>query len=147
MLADDLLTSAAEQTAEYESDDDDVVELPGDWNEIRHEVERKREVAGKRDEQQLLSAWNAGVAEQPAAEHDAVWDEGCEGAGTLPSACKHKREQERGVNEQEHANSKKRQGPDAHVTTVPTLIEAAASLDPGSQAVSSKTRNPATTAT
>ena len=63
MLTDQRLTTASKQAAENEGNDDDVVELAGDRDEVRYEVERKREVAGERDEQELLSSWNAWVAE------------------------------------------------------------------------------------
>ena len=118
VLADECLPAAAEEAAEDERDDHDVVELTGDRDEVRYEVERKREVAGERNKQQLLSPWDAGVAEQAAAEHDAVGDEASERASAFASAGEHEHQHERGVDEQERGDADKRPGPDAHVRTV-----------------------------
>ena len=54
MPADERLPAAAEEAAEDERDDHDVVELTGDRDEVRHEIEREREIAGERDEQRLF---------------------------------------------------------------------------------------------
>ena len=44
-LAHERLATAAEKTAERERHHDRVVELAGDGNEVRHEIERQHEVA------------------------------------------------------------------------------------------------------
>jgi hypothetical protein len=46
VFADECFAAAAEEAAEDECDDDDVVELAHDWDEIGDEVEWEREVAG-----------------------------------------------------------------------------------------------------
>jgi hypothetical protein len=46
VFADECLAAAAEEAAEDECDDDDVVELAHDWDEIGDEVEGEREAAG-----------------------------------------------------------------------------------------------------
>jgi hypothetical protein len=56
----------------------DVIKLTGDRNEVRDEVEGKREVADKREEEHLSLAGHARVTHQPAYEHDAVRYERCE---------------------------------------------------------------------
>ena len=74
--------TTAEEAAEHESDDEDIVELPGDRDEIRNEVERKREVPHEPDEEHLLATRYTRVPEEAAAEHEAVRDE----AGQCPRA-------------------------------------------------------------
>src|SRR5262249_24579514 len=112
------LAPTAQQAAENEGDDDDVVQLAGDGNEVRNEVEGEREVAGERDEQQLLSPWNTWVTEQASAEHDAIGDEAGQPARAIASSGENERQHERGVDEQEDADTDKRPRPDAHVRTV-----------------------------
>ncbi len=82
-MPDEKLAATAKKAAENERDDDGVVELACDRDEVGYEVKWKREIAGKRDQQSLLPPWYARVAEQPAAEDDAVGDETGERAGAL----------------------------------------------------------------
>ena len=49
MLADERFTAAAEEAAEDECDDDDVVALSADGDEVGDEVQGEREVPGERD--------------------------------------------------------------------------------------------------
>ena len=72
MLTDERLATSAQEAAEDERDDHDVVELTGDRDEVGHEIEGEREVAGERDEQRFLATRQARVSEQSAAEDDAV---------------------------------------------------------------------------
>ena len=62
MFADERFAAAAEQAAKNERDRDGVVKLAGDGDEVGYEVEGKCEVAGKRDQQELLAARDARVA-------------------------------------------------------------------------------------
>ena len=41
------------EVAQYERDDDGVVELTGNWDEVRDEVERERQVTDERDQDQF----------------------------------------------------------------------------------------------
>jgi hypothetical protein len=60
-----------------EGDRERVVQLPDDGNEVGHEIEGEREVAGR--EQSLVPARHPGVADETRAEHRAVRDEPREG--------------------------------------------------------------------
>src|SRR5205085_4429595 len=93
-LADDRLTAAAEEAPQHERDDDDVVELPRDRDEVRHEVERQGEVADERDEQRLLPARDASVPEKAAAEDDTVGDEAGQHPRAFASSGEHQTEHE-----------------------------------------------------
>ena len=115
MLADEWLPAPADEAAEDERDDHDVVELAGDRDEVRDEVEGKREVTRERNEQRLLPARHARVAEQSAAEYDAVGDEAGERAGALVSAGDHEREDERRIQEEEDADSEERPRQEVHL--------------------------------
>jgi integrase len=99
MLADERFSARAEEAAEDERDDYYVVELAGDRNEVRHQVEGEREVARERNDQRLLPARHARVAEQSAAEDDAVRDEPSKGTGALASSRDDESEDERRVRE------------------------------------------------
>jgi len=86
VLADERFSASAEEAAEDERDDYYVVELAGDRNEVRHQVEGEREVARERNDQRLLPARHARVTKQSAAENNAVRDEAGKGAGALASS-------------------------------------------------------------
>jgi len=75
VLADEWFPAPAEEAAQGERNDHDVVELTGEGDEVRHEVEGEREITRERNEQRLLPARNARVDEQSAAEDHAVWDD------------------------------------------------------------------------
>jgi hypothetical protein len=115
VLADKRLTTAAEEAAEDERDDHDVVELTGDRDEVRHEIEGEREVAREGNEQRLLPARHARVAEQSAAEDDAVWDEASESPGAFASAGDDESEDERGVEQEKRADSNERPRENVHL--------------------------------
>src|SRR5207302_9230423 len=68
-LADDRGSHTVQDAPEPKGDDERVVDLTGDRNEVRDEVEREGEVSRDRPEQDLLPARNSLVAEQ-AAEQD-----------------------------------------------------------------------------
>lgn len=59
-LADQFITTRADEAAEDEGDDDGIVELTRDGNEVRDEIEGKREVASERDEQKASAAVGRG---------------------------------------------------------------------------------------
>lgn len=83
MSVQQLRAAGAKDRSENESDEDRVVELPGDRDEVGDEVNRRREVANQRAEQQLAAAWDTVVGEQAPKENDAVGDEPGEGACVL----------------------------------------------------------------
>lgn len=62
--------------AKHKRNDDGVIELPGDRDEVRDEIERQREVTHKRKKEQLPAARDSWIACQPTDEDDAVGDEG-----------------------------------------------------------------------
>jgi hypothetical protein len=107
VLANERLAPAAEEASENERDEYDVVELTGDRNKVRHEIDREREVAREHDEQRLLPARHTRVVEQSAAEDDAVWDEARERAGALASACDDEPDDDRGIEEENGADPDK----------------------------------------
>ena len=65
----------ANERAQHEADEDDVVELAGDRNEVRDEIERQREIADQPDQQKLASTRHSRIANQTPHQHDAVRDE------------------------------------------------------------------------
>jgi hypothetical protein len=121
-----------QEAAENERDDHDVVELTGDGDEVRHEIEGEREVARQRKEQRLLAAGHARVTEQSAAEDDAVWDEAGERAGALAPAGDDEREDGGGVQEEEDADRDERPRQEVHgqEASHPYADDNRATLDP-----------------
>jgi plastocyanin len=79
----ELVAARAEEAAEHESDDEDVVELARDGNEVRNEIEGQREVADERGEEQLPATRDTLVGKQPRDEDEAVGHEPGEGASLL----------------------------------------------------------------
>ncbi len=67
--------------ANDECDHDRVVELSRNWDEVRYEVKREGEVAGKGDQEELAAAWNARLPSEACDEDDAIGNEGRECAG------------------------------------------------------------------
>ena len=104
MLAHQRRAAVAKETAKHERDDDGVIELARDGNEVRNEVERKREVAGQRDEQDLLAARYPRVTEKPAAKNNAVGNEAGERAGAFAPAGDGESENENAVREDADAD-------------------------------------------
>ena len=116
MRPDERLAAAAKEAAENEGDDDDIVELAGDRNEVGYQVERKREIPGQRNEQQLLASWHTGVAEEAAAEDDAIGDEAGERPSAFASAGDHERKHEQGIDAEKDSDPDQRPRPEAHAS-------------------------------
>ena len=75
----------------------EVVELPGDRDEVRHEVEREREVGGERREGELPAPRHARVAQQPPGQHEQVRERAGERPRVRPPARGDEREQRQRV--------------------------------------------------
>jgi hypothetical protein len=97
MLAQELTPTRPQYDAQRQGDDQHIVDVPSDGNEVRHEVDRKRDVSDERSQEQLVSPGNAGIADQTPHEHDAVGDEAGPIARVAPAAGDDERPDERGV--------------------------------------------------
>lgn len=73
-LPHERLAARANETAQNKRDHDRVVELPGDRNEIRDEIERERQIPDQRDEKQLPASGHARIANKPTDQDDAIRD-------------------------------------------------------------------------
>ena len=82
-----------------EGDGQRVVDVAGDGDEVRNEVEREREVADERSQEELVPPGHARVAEQAPHEHDAVADAARDPAYALPAAREDEDRDERGVDD------------------------------------------------
>jgi len=118
MLTDYWVSAATKEGAQDEGDDEDVVELTGDRNEIGYEVEGEGEVSGEREQKRFLSAWYTWVAEQAAAEKDAIGNEPGKRACTFVSSGDDEREDEEGVEKKEGGNRNEEPRPDAHACSL-----------------------------
>ncbi len=128
MLADEWLAAAAKETTENEGDDDGVVELACNRDEVGHEVKRKCEIAGKRDQESLLPPWDARVAEQPATEDDAVGNEPGERAGALAPAGEHQHNDEECIEEDERGKGDEKPPPQTHSARLSMPLQGPVSL-------------------
>jgi hypothetical protein len=100
MLTQQARASTTQGQSQDEGDDDRVVELSRDGDEIRHEVDRHRQVTDQHGDHDLSRARYARIPEKPSKQHDAVRDEPGESACVCPAAGQHEREHEGRVDEQ-----------------------------------------------
>jgi hypothetical protein len=75
VLAQEPRTGTPKQPSEHERDQDGVVELPEDRDEVRDEVEGKREVEEREGRDELPLPRDTRVGEKPLEEDGAVGDE------------------------------------------------------------------------
>lgn len=97
-----------------ERDDDRVIELPGDRDEVGNEVERHREVAAEREQQQLSAPRNARIAGEARHEHDAVGNEPRKRPRVAPAAGRDEAEDEQRVEGESHPESDQAPRPPLH---------------------------------
>jgi hypothetical protein len=108
VLAQQLVATTPQDDAQGEGDGHGIVEVTGHRDEVRHEVEREREISDERSEQQLVPPAYAWVAEQTPEEHDGVAYEGCYAAHILPAAGDDEREDESRVDDQDASRGEQR---------------------------------------
>jgi len=72
VLAEEPRPGTPKQPSENERDEDRVVELPGDRDEVRHQVERHREVHEGEHRRDLPLARHARIAQEALEEDGAV---------------------------------------------------------------------------
>jgi DNA-binding response OmpR family regulator len=123
VLLHELPSAAAKDRAQDERDQDRVVELAGDGDEVRHEVEREREIGDERAHDQLLPPGHAGIAHEPGEEHHTVGDEPRQRSCVLAPA-RHEQHDDEGEVEQERDRGHERRpcpsghGPSGHVESL-----------------------------
>src|SRR5205814_6285164 len=91
-------------SAKNERDEDGIVELSGYGDEVRHEVERQREIRNEHGEQNLVSALHSRVAQQAPEQHYAVGDEPSHRPRLLATAEEHEPDDEDGVDDEHRAD-------------------------------------------
>src|SRR5207247_4347873 len=114
VFAGEWFDAAAKETAENDGDDEHIVELSGDRDEVRNEVERQSEICDEPDEERLLAARHARVLHQPAAKHDASGAETRELPRRLATPGDHERERQAAVEEDECADADQAPRPQVH---------------------------------
>jgi len=77
---------AADDAAKNQRDEHRVVELSGNRNEVRDEVDRRGEVRDQRSDEQLLPARQSFVPKEARQQHDAVGNEARDRSRVLTSA-------------------------------------------------------------
>jgi hypothetical protein len=75
MLTNKLAAVGTNERSQHESDHDHVIELAGDRDEVRHEVERQRQIADQTDQQELAATRHARIGKEPPQQHQAIRDE------------------------------------------------------------------------
>ena len=114
MLAHELIAARAEKATQDERHDEDVVELAGDRNEVGNEVERQREIADERGQEQLAPTRHSRVGDEPGDEDDAIGYESGQGASVLPSPEDQKRNNESYPDESDQAEREREPQPPGH---------------------------------
>src|SRR5581483_6026984 len=74
-FADQRFPTGTDEMTEHERDDDRVIELPGDRNEVGHEIDRQRQVPGQAEQKESATSWDARIARKANDEHDAIGNE------------------------------------------------------------------------
>ena len=100
-LPNERFTSGIYEVTEDEHDDDRVVELPRDRDEVRYEVEGRREVGDESEQEEFAATWDAGFSEKASDEDDAVRDERGERPRILMTPANHEPGHEGGPDENE----------------------------------------------
>ena len=77
---------AADDAAKNQRDEQSVVELSGNRNEVRDQVDRRGEVREQRRDEDPLTARESLVPKEPGKQHDAVGNETCDRSRILTSA-------------------------------------------------------------
>jgi hypothetical protein len=85
VLGQQVRTARSQRVTKRQRGDDDVIELPDDWNEVRHQVDWNREIDDKRKEGELSTARNPIIADQATQQHQAVRNEADERTSFHPS--------------------------------------------------------------
>jgi hypothetical protein len=114
VLADKLVSTCAENVAKNERDEQGVIELARHRNEVGHEVERERQVADERREQELPPSRDARITHQPRDENDAVRNEGRSCARILAPARYDERHDERQPHKYDKCESDQQPEPPGH---------------------------------
>jgi hypothetical protein len=127
MLSHERLAARPQEASEHERDDDDVIELAGNRDEIRNQVERHRQVADESKQEQLPTKRHPVVANEPSDENDAVGNESGESACIAPAAGKQEHQDEQQPRNERDAEADQAPGPPRHVVAVSTIDRGAVS--------------------
>jgi hypothetical protein len=118
MLSDNFRTCASKQGPKHDCDDDCVVERAYNWDEVRNEIERHRQVADQQCKQDLVPARNAGILHEAREEDRAVRYEACPRSRIGPSSDKEQCENEGDVDRKRDSKGSADPAPCAHGQTV-----------------------------
>jgi hypothetical protein len=108
VLLHDVPARAAKDAAKHQCDEHCIVELAGNRDEVRDEIEREQQIRDESGEQQLVTTGHARVGKQPPEEHDAIGDEARNGACVVAAPEEDERENEAGVGEHHSGGDSKR---------------------------------------
>src|SRR4051794_4795026 len=114
MLLDQLGPGGTDDPAQDERDEERIVELAGDGNEVRNQVERQQQIRDERREHELVTARHTRIAKEPSKEHDTVGYEPGNGTRMLPAAEQHEHKDERGVEDEHDADEYERNSEAGH---------------------------------
>jgi hypothetical protein len=77
VLGDNVMAASADHVRDHRRHEDRVVELPGNRDEVRNDVERQRKVGNEQGKRDLGAEGNTLILKQTLEEHDAIGDESC----------------------------------------------------------------------
>jgi len=117
-LPHERLAARANETAQNKRDHDRVIELPRDRNEIRHEIERERQIADQREEEQLPASGHARVASKTTNQDDAIRDQCRQRPSVFPTAHRDQPAEKRGVEQERHSERDQQPKPPRHPATL-----------------------------
>lgn len=75
VLAQELGPSGAKRVPKRQRGDEDIVQLTGNRDEVRYEVDRNRQIGDQREQNQLAPSRDTLIPNQTAQQHEAIRDE------------------------------------------------------------------------
>ncbi len=114
MLSRRPLPARPEERPQDERRHQHVVQLSRHGDEVRHEVEREREIREQARKEELVPPGNAAVAKQAGGQNGAVGDEARKGPRILAAPDDDEERDERGVDQQGDAERDEQPGPPGH---------------------------------
>jgi hypothetical protein len=106
MLGNELCARSANDAAEGKGEEDGVVQLPGNRDEVRNQIERHRQIRDKGSEEELVTTRNAPVTEEPSKEQHAVRHEARDCARVLAPTGDGQRDYKRDIDSNKRADDK-----------------------------------------
>jgi hypothetical protein len=75
MLAQELRPTGAKRIPERQRSHEDIIELAGNRDEVRYDVDRNRQIGKQAEQNELAPPWDTLIPNKAAQQHEAIRDE------------------------------------------------------------------------